>query len=156
MILRSKNLAETEKLATQVALQLKAGSTATILALSGELGAGKTAFVKGLAKALGVRGVATSPTFVLLKKYRVAPSKTAQTGFHQLIHGDFYRLKNPADLAALKWSELLLEPKNLIVIEWPEQVGGLGKKAKTISFKHLNENEREIKISWLKTNTRKN
>lgn len=155
MILRSKNLKETENLAARVALSLKAGRQATILALSGELGSGKTAFVKGLAKALGVRSVATSPTFVLLKKYHLAPGKSAQTGFHQLIHGDFYRLKDPADLAALKWAELLLEPKNLIVIEWPEQVGGLGKQTKSILFKHLSESEREIKIPWLKANIRK-
>ncbi|OJI08126.1 MAG: tRNA (adenosine(37)-N6)-threonylcarbamoyltransferase complex ATPase subunit type 1 TsaE [Candidatus Vogelbacteria bacterium CG22_combo_CG10-13_8_21_14_all_37_9] len=156
MIVLAKNLSETEKLARRVALELRVGREATILALSGDLGSGKTTFVKALAKALGVRGVATSPTFVLLKKYHLAPSKTTQTGFHQLIHGDFYRLQDSRDLAPLKWAELVLEPKNLIVIEWPEQVGGVGKKAKAIFFKHLSENEREIKIPWLKENSLKN
>ena len=74
-----------------------------------------------------------------------------QTGFKQLIHFDFYRLLSAEDLKALGWADLLTEPSNLIVVEWPEQVGrGLPKWAKTINFFHNNEDKRIIKANWLK------
>ena len=92
-------------------------SRARIVALSGDLGAGKTTFVQGIAKALGVEEAVTSPTFVIEKIYQLENQK-----FSRLIHVDAYRLKGAHDLEVLGWKELLDDPGNLIVLEWPEKV----------------------------------
>jgi len=90
---------------------------ATLVTLSGELGAGKTAFVKAAAKALGVEGELTSPTFVIQKSYSLAGQP-----FKTLIHIDAYRLKSGAELTPLHFDETLKQADNLIMLEWPEMV----------------------------------
>lgn len=93
---------------------------ATIITLSGELGAGKTTFVQGIARALGVEENVTSPTFVIEKVYELTGQK-----WKHLIHIDAYRLKSAHELEVLGWHEIAQEPGNLIVIEWPERVAAL-------------------------------
>ena len=104
---------------------LEPRSTATIVTLSGVLGAGKTAFAQGIAQALGVTEMVTSPTFVLEKIYQL-PALSGIEGenqkFSHLIHIDAYRLKGAEELEVLGWRELIAEPGNLIVLEWPEKV----------------------------------
>ncbi|MDE2041211.1 MAG: tRNA (adenosine(37)-N6)-threonylcarbamoyltransferase complex ATPase subunit type 1 TsaE [Patescibacteria group bacterium] len=90
---------------------------AFLVGLSGHLGAGKTAFVKCLAKSLGVSEEITSPTFVLMKIY-----ETADKIFPRLVHIDAYRLERPEELEALKFENLMADPNNLIMVEWPENV----------------------------------
>src|SRR3989338_3931349 len=90
---------------------------ATVVTLSGELGAGKTTFAQGVAKALGVEETVSSPTFVIEKIYQLSGQQ-----FEKLIHIDAYRLKNGHELDVLGWKEIIAEPKNLIVLEWPERV----------------------------------
>ncbi len=92
-------------------------SRATVVLLSGALGAGKTTFVQAMAKELGVEEAVTSPTFVLEKIYALE----GQT-FSRLIHIDAYRLKSAHELEALGWKALLEDSGNLIVLEWPERV----------------------------------
>lgn len=92
---------------------------ATVVAISGELGAGKTTFVKGIAKALGVTEHVTSPTFVILKIYDLQGQK-----YDRLIHMDAYRLKGEAHLKVLGWEGFVKDPKNLILVEWPEKIAG--------------------------------
>ena len=94
-----------------------AAAGATIVTLSGELGAGKTTFVKGVARALGVEEQVTSPTFVILKIYDLYEQK-----FRKLIHMDAYRLKGKQHLKVLGWDELVKDPGNLILVEWPEKI----------------------------------
>ncbi len=91
---------------------------ATLVTLTGELGAGKTAFVKEIAKILGVEEVVTSPTFVLEKIY-ILP---AQNAFKRLVHIDAYRLESGRDLAPLGFDELMKDSGNLVLLEWPERV----------------------------------
>ncbi len=90
---------------------------ATVVALSGELGAGKTTFVQAIAKVLGVEEVVTSPTFVIEKIYALEGQK-----FSRLIHIDAYRLNGAHELEVLGWKELLADQGNFILIEWPEKV----------------------------------
>lgn len=90
---------------------------ATLITLTGDLGAGKTAFTKVLAKVLGVEQHITSPTFVLAKQYKLETQP-----FDQLIHIDAYRLVDGEDLGPIGFDELLINPKNLVVLEWPERV----------------------------------
>lgn len=90
-----------------------------VLALSGELGAGKTTFVQGLAKALGIREQITSPTFVLMKVYKI---KKSVNNITRLCHIDAYRLDSADELAAIGAGEYIGDAKTLTAIEWPERV----------------------------------
>jgi tRNA threonylcarbamoyladenosine biosynthesis protein TsaE len=91
---------------------------ATLVTLSGGLGAGKTAFAQALAAALGVTEPVTSPTFVLAKSYPL-PEGGA---FSRLLHMDAYRLSSGAELGPIGVPAALLEPGTLVVLEWPEMV----------------------------------
>lgn len=94
---------------------------AFIVGLSGHLGAGKTAFVKVVAKELGIEETVTSPTFVIMKMY-----ETKDDVWKRLVHIDAYRLERRSELEGLKWEDVVSDPHNLVMIEWPENVG-LGK-----------------------------
>lgn len=91
--------------------------SATLVTLSGELGAGKTSFTQGIASSLGVTEPVTSPTFVLLKEYTLQGA-----GFTRLVHVDAYRLQGGKDLEPLELREYFSDPQSLVVLEWPEQV----------------------------------
>ncbi len=93
---------------------------ATLITLSGELGAGKTSFVQGVAASLGVVGSVTSPTFVLEKVYELRGQP-----FSKLIHIDAYRLVSGDELRALGFDELMGDAGNLVLLEWPEKVSDL-------------------------------
>lgn len=101
-----------------VAKQKKHPRSATIVTLSGTLGAGKTTFTKALAKTLGVTARVSSPTFILMKFFAVPPKQ----GWKQLIHIDAYRLEKPEELQVLGWDTYCKDPDTLMVIEWPEKI----------------------------------
>lgn len=90
---------------------------AIVVGLYGNLGAGKTAFTKCLAKELGIEIPVTSPTFVIQKIY-----ETNHPSFKRLIHIDAYRLKNGRELQDLNFEEIVNNKNNIVVIEWPENV----------------------------------
>ncbi|HUQ30154.1 MAG TPA: tRNA (adenosine(37)-N6)-threonylcarbamoyltransferase complex ATPase subunit type 1 TsaE [Candidatus Paceibacterota bacterium] len=92
--------------------------SATLITLSGILGAGKTAFTKAVAEELGLTDMVTSPTFVLEKIYALP----AGSAFKKLIHIDAYRLGSGEEMAPLGFDEAMREPSNLILLEWPERV----------------------------------
>ena len=105
---------------------------ATVIGLQGELGAGKTAFAQAFGKVLGVEENITSPTFVIMNFYKVN-----WRGFKKLVHIDAYRLEKEEELLHLGWDELIKDPENIILVEWPERVENLiPKGAKRIHFKH--------------------
>lgn len=93
---------------------------ATLVTLSGELGAGKTAFTKEAAKSLGIEETITSPTFVLEKIYMLPTGAV----FKRLIHIDAYRLEKGSDLVPLGFDELMKDASSLVFLEWPEKVSG--------------------------------
>lgn len=97
---------------------------ATIVTLRGDLGSGKTAFVRECAKVLGVEADITSPTFVIMKRYVLGAGREVGRDFTQLIHIDAYRLGSGGDLKTINWTQLITDPGNLIMIEWPERVEG--------------------------------
>lgn len=105
---------ETQALAAKFSHKLRGGQ---VLALQGNLGSGKTTFVQGLARGLGIQKKITSPSFVILKLYPI-PRRSLV-----LAHVDLYRLKNPlAEFRALGGEELLRDPKKIVAIEWPEKI----------------------------------
>lgn len=136
-----------EGLAKKIISRFKAvsdGTEALIICLSGNLGAGKTTLTQFLAKHLGVKSRVTSPTFVILKSYKL----TAKS-YKLMYHIDAYRLKSGRELIDLGWLEIVKNPSNLIVIEWPENIKEiLPKDAIRISLEVINKNSRKIKIIW--------
>jgi tRNA threonylcarbamoyladenosine biosynthesis protein TsaE len=114
-----KNLRKLDKFAEKVADSIgkTKKSGATVIALFGDLGAGKTAFTKSLAKSLGISNMVSSPTFVIEKIYSLKNSY-----FKKLIHIDAYRIDHPRELAVLGFENLLKDPTNLIVVEWADRV----------------------------------
>ncbi len=105
-------------LAEEALRELKPQETATLLALHGELGAGKTTFTQALAKALGIADYVVSPTFVVMRRYPI-PSHPR---FEELFHIDAYRIETLDELEPLRFSELIVDPRNLICIEWAGKI----------------------------------
>lgn len=132
----SNSREETAKIAKEILNSLDTN----ILGLQGDLGAGKTTFTQELAKHLGVDDIVNSPTFVIYKKYN------ATVRFKNLYHFDCYRLENGRELLDLGFEDIVSDPNNLIVLEWPERVNDvLPPNMLNISFKVAGENKREIK-----------
>ena len=122
-------------------------SVATVIGLRGDLGAGKTTFTQTCANLLGISETVTSPTFVILKKYKL-DEKVLNGNFTFFIHIDAYRLKGGVELNAIGWQEIISDPKNLVMIEWPELVADVvPANTRYIDFKHLDETTRDIKTS---------
>jgi tRNA threonylcarbamoyladenosine biosynthesis protein TsaE len=119
---------------------------ALVIALQGDLGAGKTTFVQGFLKGLGIKKRATSPTFIIMRRYKI-PRTLAVRRSH-LHHMDAYRLRKPEDVSSLGFKEILADRQNIILIEWPENIkGALPRRTRRIQFKYgKKENERIIKI----------
>ncbi len=116
-------------------LESKKSTTATVVGLEGELGAGKTTFTQALAQVLGIRQSLTSPTFVIEKNYEIPHTKSH---FKHLVHIDAYRLESPHELTRLGFSEILTDPANLVLIEWPERIGNLmPSSALRLHFTHI-------------------
>ncbi len=116
-----KSRTQMDKFARAVCKNLRGGET---LALVGELGAGKTAFVKGLAKAYGIKNVVQSPTFLVMKVYAVKPrAKSHLPG--AICHVDAYRVKDGRELLNIGLGEMLADPSVVTVIEWADRVKGL-------------------------------
>lgn len=114
---------------------------ALVLALRGDLGAGKTIFAQGLGKALGVEDKILSPTFVIMKHFDI-PSPGEFKNFY---HFDCYRLDGEKDLAGLNFSEIINNAGNIAVIEWAEKIKGvLPLDAVWLDFEHRGGNKRRI------------
>ena len=115
---------------------------ATIVTLSGDLGAGKTTFAQGVARGLGVDETVTSPTFVIEKIYGLTGQK-----FARFVHVDAYRLESAHELEVLGWREIAHDPSNLIVVEWPEKVAELIPKDATMVRFDIDGEKRIISIN---------
>lgn len=103
------SLEETQKLGEELALELKAGD---VIALNGDLGAGKTAFTQGLARGLGVEDYVTSPTFTIMNVFE---------GRLPLYHFDVYRISDPDEMEAIGFEEFLYG-EGVCVIEWSDLI----------------------------------
>jgi tRNA threonylcarbamoyladenosine biosynthesis protein TsaE len=162
-----KNEKDLEKLAENVLILAteKKYNHATVLALQGELGAGKTTFTKSLARILGITDSVTSPTFVIQKTFSINSANSenddknlvtenkalakafSNNSFAQLIHIDSYRLDLSAELAHLGWHDLLNQKENLIVVEWPERIADiLPMQYILLKFTHVDETTREVEV----------
>ena len=144
----SRSPKDTEKAARDFVASLEKSreqEQATVVGLYGELGSGKTTFMKSVARAFGVEEIVTSPTFVIQKSY---PLKNKR--FSNLYHIDAYRLTSGDDLLTLGWERVLGDPKNIIFIEWPEFISSaLPASINTVMFETVDETTRDITINLL-------
>ncbi len=119
--------------------EIRDGENGTVIALSGDLGAGKTTFMQGLAEALGVTQRIVSPTFILMKRYELSDG--------MLFHLDMYRLpdNNQEEIENLGLADIWSNPKNIVVIEWAEKIkDSLPKDTRWIRFEYIGEDKRKI------------
>lgn len=146
----SSSVEETKKFAAAFARDVVAGKFgerkhAFVVALSGELGAGKTTFVQGFARGLGLRGRVQSPTFVFVRRYKTQETRNKYRCFY---HIDAYRVRGKKDLIGLGLKEVFTDTGNLVLVEWAENARGLlPKDTVWVRMKHgRRENERVITI----------
>ena len=138
----SNSVADTVSFAERLATTFTGGE---VLLLYGDLGAGKTHFVKGLAKGLGVDEVVTSPTFALHNSYE---------GRLVLNHFDFYRIEDSEEVAILGLDEFFYDKHAVSAIEWSENVKDLlPKECVTVKIDKIDENSRKIIVELAKLHT---
>lgn len=137
----TKSEKETYDFAKKFAANLAGGE---VIGLVGDLGAGKTVFTKGLAAGLGVKDNVNSPTFVLMKVYKI---KNSPKKIKNLIHVDAYRIKKSEEISGVGLEEYM-NKRIIVVIEWPQNIQSLMPKySKIIKFKSLSESSRLIIIN---------
>ncbi len=142
---RSFSLHETKKFGEALAKKIaKRGlqKKAAVLALSGELGTGKTTFVQGFFKGLGSRKRSPSPTFIIMRRTALPSSAKASAGrrakkFSNVFHVDAYRIKKSTELGSLGLKEIFSDPRNIVLIEWAENIKKILPKNTTwVKFHH--------------------
>ena len=125
----------TKQIAQDLAKKIKSG----VIALTGDLGAGKTTFTQGFAKGLGIKDKIISPTFVLIREHKILNRKGL------LFHIDLYRLDEKISIKHLGIDELI-NSDNLVLIEWAEKLAELPKDTIKISIQKMGLNKRKILI----------
>ncbi|HEY1835303.1 MAG TPA: tRNA (adenosine(37)-N6)-threonylcarbamoyltransferase complex ATPase subunit type 1 TsaE [Candidatus Saccharimonadales bacterium] len=133
----SASLEATEALAEKIGKRLKGGE---VIELVSDLGGGKTAFVRGLARGLGSRDHVASPTFTISREY--------QAGELTLYHFDFYRLSEPGIMSA-ELAEILDDPKAVVAVEWSDIVQHvLPEKRLSVKFALNGETSRQLDFTY--------
>ena len=139
----TKTPQETKRLGRILGDTLRATKTrkrAFIIALSGDLGSGKTLFVRGLARGLGIRARVSSPTFILARRHSIS-----QSSFKNLWHVDCYRMKLLSELSHINFSKIANDPFNVIAIEWAEKIRKrIPKNTLWVTIDHAGQDERAI------------
>ena len=146
---------QTQKLGEILAKELKGGE---IICLSGELGSGKTTFAQGVLKGLGAKGPYTSPTFVVMKEYKIRtslqgstfPLSAAASNYSRsnlsIYHIDAYRV-GAKDILDLGWEEIIAGKNNVVIVEWAERIKNIiPRDAIWLGFEHMKDDERKISI----------
>ncbi len=139
MQVKTKSPKETQKLGEKIAAKLKGGE---VIALYGDLGSGKTVFVQGLAKGLGIKRRVVSPTFVFMRTYPFYLNRKPMAFYHL----DLYRGESNQDFEALGLEEIFA-PDTIVVLEWANKIEKeLPPKHIKVYFSSLNERTRNITI----------
>ena len=143
---QTKKLGET--LAREI-LKTKPKKIAQILGLEGGLGGGKTTFLQGFARGLGIKQKILSPTFIIMRKIEVKPlpcgGLTSVTSIKTFYHIDCYRIKKPKEILDLGFKEIISNPQNIVVIEWSDRIKKIMPKTTIwITFKFINKHTRKV------------
>lgn len=148
---------QTKKLAKIFAQKILKGrpkKQAIIIGLIGDLGSGKTTFLQGFAKDLGIREKILSPTFIILKKFQI-PNYKFQTNskfqipkFQTFYHIDCYRIQKPKEILDLGFREIISNHQNIVAIEWADRIHKiLPKDTLLLKFQFIDKNKRKISCS---------
>jgi tRNA threonylcarbamoyladenosine biosynthesis protein TsaE len=122
-------------------------SRAKVVALSGNLGAGKTTLTQELAKLLEIKENVISPTFIIMKIYFINKNSKFYSKFKRFIHIDAYRLLSGEELSKIGWEEIISNKDNLVILEWPENVReNLEKDTYWVKLGHIDEETRSIEF----------
>ena len=145
---------ETQKIARDFSSKLAKGG---VVALYGDLGSGKTTFVQGVAKGLRIKKRIISPTFIIVRTYRIknypfgkprfnrGKLRASESRIKNLYHIDLYRTETLDDIKGLGLEEIISDPENIVVIEWAEKMKNLlPEKRIEIKFEYIDENKRRI------------
>lgn len=141
------NSSQTKKLGEILAkeiLKTKPLKGALIVGLKGDLGGGKTTFLQGFARGLRIKEKILSPTFIILKKFKIQNST-----FKFLYHLDCYRIQKLKEILYLGFKEIISDPKNIVTIEWVDQIQKI-LPAKTIilKFEFIDQKTRKIIVGF--------
>ena len=144
---------ETQSLAKKLAKDLfknKLKNKALVLALEGDLGGGKTTFLQGFAQGLGIKEKILSPTFVIMRKFKIRVDSCSDScRFVYFYHIDCYRIQKPKEIFDLGWDEIINNPENIVAVEWADRIRKiLPKKKVKIKFKFVNKNIRLLTIDF--------
>ncbi len=140
----SKQTQKLGKLLAEEIAKTEKKTGAFVLGLKGDLGGGKTTFLQGFAKGLGIKEKITSPTFVLMKKFRIPNTK-----FQNFYHFDCYRIGKPKEILEMGFREIISNPQNIVALEWADKIKSiLPKNVIRISFDFINQSVRKIKINY--------
>lgn len=145
---------ETKELGRKLSVNLNGGE---VIALSGDLGAGKTTFVQGLAEGLGITSRVNSPTFIIMRTYDIHITDY-NLRVTKLFHVDLYRLENniEEEIKNLGITDLWGKQENVFIIEWAERANSLLPENTTwIKFENLEDDGRKITIEKTGTDTSK-
>lgn len=125
----------------------KKRTDAVVAGLYGDLGSGKTAFVKKIGKIFGIKEKIISPTFIIMKRYAIPASHRRKFNLNEMVHIDAYRLSGHEEILKLNWSEIIKNKKSAVFIEWPGRVKkAMPKNAIKINLSFVDEKTRKIKI----------
>lgn len=140
----SKSAEETQDVAQALAKTLIGGD---VLTFTGDLGYGKTTFIQGLAVGLGITRRIISPTFMIVRNYRI---KNHESRIKNFYHIDLYRVESSEEIKKLGIDEILKDTSAIVAIEWGEKFGDLLPKSRIdIAIEYVNEKERKITVEKL-------
>jgi len=124
----TKSASETKRLGEDFAKRIikkeykKRRKKAFVICLKGDLGGGKTTFVQGFAKGLGIEGKVLSPTFVIMKKFSIPCIREKESFYRYLYHIDCYRIDSSKEVNSLGLKEIVSDPQNIVIIEWVDRI----------------------------------
>ncbi len=142
----SKSSSQTKKIGESLAKKFLRTSKgkALVVALEGDLGGGKTTFLQGLARGLGIKKKILSPTFVIMKRFQIPKRKTVSQ-FQYFYHIDCYRIKKSKDILVLGFEEIISNSENIVGIEWADRIKKILPKDRiSLEFQFIGKNNRKI------------
>ena len=146
----TKNPNQTKKLGEALAkkiLKTRPRKGAFIIGLEGDLGGGKTVFLQGFAKELKIKEKILSPTFIIMRRFRIRANSRKFADFY---HIDCYRIQRPKEILELGFKEIISNSKNLVAVEWAERIKKiLPKNVLILKFEFINRNTRKIVLKLI-------
>lgn len=141
----SKSAFQTEKIGEELGLKIleEKKESAFVIGLRGDLGGGKTTFLKGLARGLGIDEMVLSPTFIIFRRYDLKSDN-----FKRFYHFDCYRIESEEEIIALGFNEIISDSMNIVAIEWSERIEGiLSDNRLKVEFEFVDEETRKISFN---------